>query len=793
VEDANLSVQISAIRRVLSGDGGIEAPVGSGYIATVAGYGYKFIAQTIEDSVPENGRVGELHSGDGPLTTGGHKDRDRPRATELSGGGLSPGNISQPLTSLIGREQETAEVVDLLQQKYVRLLTLTGAAGSGKTRLAIDVGVEAAARFPDGVFFVSLAPLMDPALVERAIAQTLEIAEEGAVPVQDLLKRFLQHKETLLVLDNFEHLLSACGTVLELLSACPGLKVLVTSRTVLKVRGEQEYLVEPLALPDKDYASMAAIEASSAVALFVERARAVRKDFALTAKNASTVAEICSRLDGLPLAIELAAARVKLLAPDALLKRLEHRFEVLTGGARDLPSRQRTIRDTIDWSYGLLDESEKRLLARLSVFAGGFSLEAAEAVCGASEGRSADVLDGISSLADWNLIAEQKGHKIQGQTRFYMLETIREYAQERLLFSGEADEIRSRHAQFFLRLAEEIEPDLLGRDLGRGLDVAQTEAANFRGAMSSLRTAGGFGESLRIASSLRNFWGMRGSVSEGRGWLELGGGVANVRDAARALAAGAVLALKQRGYEEADAMLREALSRFQAVGDELGVASVLAAQGTRLVRMDKPNQALPLLEGAIERFRSGGNLLRSALTLNDLGTAKLRIGDLRQAFACFLGCIKLSRRLDCTYGLMVASGGLGLTFLRGGDHQRAATWMARCLRLCLSISIDRTAYHLVQSVAQLLHSTGEFAVAATLAAASELLMSRAGVLDACESEWRDDQSRLLASARERLSREEFSRALQSGNGLGPRGALLLALGSAEQIAREAPRSKDKLS
>jgi predicted ATPase/class 3 adenylate cyclase/DNA-binding CsgD family transcriptional regulator len=373
-------------------------------------------------------------------------------------------NLPIQLTQLIGREKEVARVLHLLRREDIHLLTLTGPGGTGKTRLGLQVAAELSDAFPDGVHFVNLAPISDPTFVVPTIAQTLAVKEITDQPLLDLLKAFLHEKHLLLLLDNFEQVVSAATYVAELLVTCPKLKVLVTSRAVLQVRGEQEFAVPPLQLPDpKHLPDLVAFSQYEAVALFIQRAQSVKPEFQVTNANAPAVAEICVRLDGLPLAIELAAARVKVLPPPALLARLGQRLTVLTSGARDAPARQQTLRNTIEWSYHLLEADEQRLFRRLSVFVGNCTLEAVEAVCSALDTADAagPVLEGVASLIDKNLL--QQIEQTQGEPRLVMLETIREYGLEALAVSEEMEATRQAHTAYYLVLAEKTEPEPRGQ------------------------------------------------------------------------------------------------------------------------------------------------------------------------------------------------------------------------------------------------------------------------------------------------------------------------------------------
>ncbi|MDP9354838.1 MAG: hypothetical protein M3R02_06070, partial [Chloroflexota bacterium] len=426
-----------------------------------------------------------------------------------------PHNLPLQPTPFLGREREVAQVVARLRDPQIRLLTLTGPGGMGKTRLGLQAAAEVVESFPDGVWFVPLAPVRDPTLLPAAVAEVLGVREEGARPLAEVVASFLHEKRLLLVLDNLEHLLPAgASAVGALLTAAPGLTVLATSRAPLRLRAEREHGVLPLPLPRRQPPPTAdQLNLYEAVRLFVERALAVQPSFAVTNENAPAVAEICHRLDGLPLAIELAAARVRLLPPQALLARLEQRLPLLTGGALDAPARQQTLREAMAWSYDLLTLDEQKLFRRLAVFVGGFDLAAADAVVGSprSGELGLDVLDGVERLARHSLLRQEEGRG--GEPRFAMLATIREYGLEQLAASGEADEARQRHAAFFLTLAENAASAFMRMEHQNWLERFEADHDDLRAALEwalgrEPETA------LALAGALKDFWFVRGHLSE---------------------------------------------------------------------------------------------------------------------------------------------------------------------------------------------------------------------------------------------------------------------------------------
>jgi predicted ATPase/class 3 adenylate cyclase len=557
------------------------------------------------------------------------------------------------LTPLIGREHEVTAVVRLLRREKVRLVTFTGPGGTGKTRLAFQVASELGDVFIGGVFFVSLASISDPMLVMPTIARALGVRDGVGQPVFARLVEVLQREPVLLLLDNFEQIVEAAPQVADLLTACPQLKLLVTSREVLHVRSEHEFAVPPLALPDPAHLpKLAALARTPAVALFLQRAQAARPEFKLTSTNARAVTEICVRLDGLPLAIELAAARMKLLSPQTLLARLDQPLIMLTGGARDVPARQQTLRNTIEWSYQLLNATEQRLFRWLSVFVSGCSLQAAEAVCTGPGDGAGQVLDGVTSLVDKSLLqrVEQTGggSEEQEDQRLLMLETIREYGLETLIASGEGHAARQAHADYFLHLAEEAEPALKGPLLVVWLERLEREHDNLRAALQWALESGSAEVALRLGIALERFWVVRGQRNEGLAFLQraLAGSAevaANIR--AKALLAAARLAFNQSNYEQGEVLAQESLALFRGLGDRRGIALSLNRLGVAAWRRGDFRAARVLLEEDLALFRELGDLDRVAWSLFMHGLLDNKQGEYAGASSRFEESLALFREL----------------------------------------------------------------------------------------------------------------------------------------------------
>jgi predicted ATPase/class 3 adenylate cyclase len=588
-------------------------------------------------------------------------------------------NLPLQPTPLIGREKEVAEVCERLLRPEVRLLTLTGAGGTGKTRLGLQAAAELTEEFEVGVFFVSLAAIRDPRLVVGAVAGTLGVKEEGGQPLLESLEYYLHEKRMLLLVDNFEQVLEAAPMVSEMLSGAPNLKVLVTSRIPLRLYGEHEYSVPPLALPDPERPpSVERLTHYEAVRLFVERAQAAKADFSVTNENAPAVAEICYRLDGLPLAIELAAARIKLLTVQAMLARLGNRLKLLTGGARDLPERQRTLRSTIEWSYGLLEEGEKELFARLSVFAGGRTLEAIEAICDAESELHVDVLDRLASLVDKSLLKQEEG--VGGQPRFVMLETIHEFARQKLRESGEAEEVRRLHAHYFLALAEEAEPEVEGAQQALWVERLEEEHDNMRAALSwSLGQSSDAVLALRMGAALGEFWYLRGYFGEGRRWLEEALAKSSrtpTATRARALQRVSWLAYLQGDLDRAEEASQEGLGLegvelFRTAGGDSTAAELQRVLGMVIGNRGERERQTQLLEESLSLSREVGSLRGMASSIFILGAAWRIRGDLQRATQLLGEALTMYKKTGDQALIASVLTHLGFTFLFQGDLERA--------------------------------------------------------------------------------------------------------------------------
>jgi predicted ATPase/serine/threonine protein kinase len=590
-----------------------------------------------------------------------------------------PTNLPLQRTGFVGREKEVAAVKELLLRQDVRLVTVTGPGGIGKTRLAVQVASGLVERFPGGTHFVALSSLSDPGLIASVIIQTLGIREAGGRSPLEILKENFQESlcaPMLLLLDNFEHLIQAAPTVAELLVIGPNLKILVTSRAALHVYGEREFPVPPLALPDSR--SIPPVEVLSqypAVALFVQRAVAAKPDFELNQGNASAVTEICARLDGLPLAIELAAARVKVLSPFSMRTRLASRLQLLTGGARDLPQRQQTLRAAMDWSYDLLSVAEQKLFRRLSVFVGGCTLEAAEAVCDTKGDLDLDLLDGMASMVDKSLA--QQVEPAKGESRFVMLETIREYALEKLEASGEEALTKRAHAAYCLVLSEEEATEQSGPEGAEWLDRFAFEHDNFRAGLEWLTETGDAEWGLRLGAALFRFWEMREYLAEGRSrlgkLLKLAGAAGPTKARARALFAAGVLAGEQGDYASADTLVSESLDIARQLKDEQGVAVSLNALAVHARDRGDLAVARSLFEDSLVLWRELSDQKAVARSLSNLANIVKLQGDNVRARSLYAECLSIFQELGDRTGVAWSMDYQGDVARDQGDSAAART------------------------------------------------------------------------------------------------------------------------
>jgi len=664
-------------------------------------------------------------------------------------------NLPAERTTFVGRANEVSRVQTLLRDESVRILTLTGPPGIGKTRLAIRASTGLLADFDHGVFFVPLSAISDPLMVIPAICKTLAVKEVASQPLADLLASYMRDRRMLLVLDNFEQVIEAAQALGELTVACPGLKLLVTSRAVLRIYGEHEFPVPVLSLPNRDETPQTECAGQyEAIELFVQRSRAVCPDFTLNEQELPAVVEICRQLDGLPLAIELAAARSKLLPPGALLSRLSDKLGLLVVGMRDLPARQRTLRGAIAWSYDLLDDDERTLFRWFSVFVSAATLQAVEVVCGdlrssmldvrpatnetgkptssrlaasieyaAQSGeakhqnpKSSDLLEVLSSLVDKSLLRQVEQ---TGEPRFWMLSTIREYARERLTESGEERAAKRYHASYYAALAETVEPHLTSGGREPWLARLEAEYSNLRAALAWCQSDEGDADmGLRIAGALGWFWFFRTYLSEGRNWLD--GAFARVRDArqsrtvAKALNAAGRLAISQGDYVIACSLLQESVDTWRNVGDKEGLAYALSDLGIAAVNQGELLMGRTLIEEAVALFRDMRNNWGLAFALDRLADAKTFLSDAEGATALYAESLTLYRELGDKWGITRELRDLGDRLLRLGEYRSAQAMLEEALAIGREIGNTLWIALLARTLGDTLLLQCEFAQAVSL-------------------------------------------------------------------------------
>ncbi len=760
---------------------------------------------------------GELPDGAQLVDLGEHRLKDLQRPEHLHqlllpdlGGDYPPlktldharHNLPVQVTPLVGRDEAVRQVVGLLLRDDVRLVTLTGPGGIGKTRLALQAGAELVDAFADGVYLVALGPIADPDLVPGTIAQTLGLREVGSAAPEENLQAYLAEKDVLLVLDNFEQVVGAGPTVMALLMACPRVKMLATSRTALHLRGEHEFAVPPLDLPARRSgrsrrgevapADLAGLTQHAAVALFIERAQAVKRDFAVTNASVAAIAEICSRLDGLPLSIELAAARVRLLPPPALLSRLSSRLKLLTGGPRDLPQRQQTLRNTIAWSFDLLAPEERTLLRRFAIFAGGCTLEAAETVCaapGGAEPLALDVLDGLDSLAAQSLLRQHESGE-DDNPRFRMLETIREYGLEQLHESGEAHALQQAHIEYFIALAEQAAQWFRTPQERRWLEMLEREHDNFRAALGWAREQADSPNGLRLAGALAYFWFSSGYLSEGREWLEgmltltsVGADEATDEQVpaavlARALYGAGDLAVWQGDHAHGTTRLEQSLVVARAAGDLGQAADANNRLGVAAVWQGDTERAAQRLEESLALARTLGNPVIAAGPLNNLGEVAYLRGDLERAAAYYEEALTSLQQGGDRVGQHIMLGNLGNVARRQGDLAKAEMLYRESLELSQEPGDPRAIAESLEGMAKVVGQAGDAVRAARLLGASAALRDAIGAPQPPTE--RADIESTLQPARAALAADGWAAAFAAGRALSLERAIQEALGTAAE-------------
>ena len=722
---------------------------------------------------------------------------------------LRPNNLSRYYSPIIGRENEIASLIDLLRNHEIRLVTMTGIGGTGKTRLAQAVAEAGLMDFNDGVFFIEMAAVTDPELVASTIAQPLGVKDAGGTPVLDVLKDHLLVKEMLLVLDNFEQVIDAAPQISELLSSTVRLKILITSRSILRVTAETEFAVPPLATPGKTAkVSLEELSGTEAVRLFVERAKVVKTNFQLTAENATVIGEICDRLDGLPLAIELAAARIRILSPSAILGKLENTLGLLTGGPRDLPKRQQTMRGAVDWSYDLLTENEQSLFRRLSVFVGGFRLDGAEAVGGsdAESGGRGDaakkngisdsnskinedlisasprphvagsqiiILDGITSLIDKSFLIQKE--QPDGDFRFRMLGVVRDYARESLDSSGESESIRRKHAEYFVAFGEQAEPFVQAAQSAEWLDRLEEEHDNLRAAMRwSLENDPAM--AVRLAVALRNFWLLHSHLSEGYAWLK-----AALEHSAELpaplrfkLMNGLGLVARWRGdYETARNAYADGLAAGKEAGDNQGIA--LSSRGLGLVAMQQGDvkASRKYFESGLEISRELEDKFGIAISLSFLGDLNRTEGNSAAARPLFEESLKLFRELDNKSAASDTLNNLGAAAFGEGDHQGAAKHFSEALKTAGELGNKITISYSIDGFAAIAAEQGDFEHSARLSGSAETLRESIGYkIEPAERVFRDTYLTKLQAA---MPKDLFAAEYERGRGMALEDAIKEAL------------------
>jgi predicted ATPase/DNA-binding CsgD family transcriptional regulator len=693
-------------------------------------------------------------------------------------------NLPSPLTSFIGRQREIIELRRLLPT--TRLLTLTGPGGSGKTRLAYEVAAGSLLEYPDGVWAVEFAPLSDPQLVVQATCAALGVAEHSGRSLTDALVHHLRGRSTLILFDNCEHLIPACAALAAaLLAGCPALRILATSRETLGVAGELRFPVPSLSLPDPARLPPAEqLMQYEAVRLFVERAAFQQPKFTLTGENAAAVVDVCRRLDGMPLAIELAAARVRVLSVEQIADRLTSRFRLLTGGNSTALPRQQSLQAAMDWSYDLLAAPERALLRRLSVFAGGWTLEAAEAVCAGEGIVAADILDLLTSLSDKSLVLVD--HR-NGEARYRLLETIRQYGREKARASGESVTVQRRHLEWYLHVAEQGQSELRGPGQEAWLDRLEAEHDNLRAALEwSAGQPDGLDAEMRLAGALRWFWFIRGYWSEGRRWLEAvlarSSGSPSVA-VTRALQGAARLARFQGDYDRARTLCEQGLASSRGLADEESRVWFLTSLGAVELHQGDRTRAAALFEEGLARARTLGDKGLTSSALLDLGVVARLEGDLERSEGLFTEGLALSRDVSDKWRMALALHGLGLVAFRRADHRRAAALFAESLALASQLQDRWIADDCLDGLASVACARGHYTEAARMLGAADGLRETLGYRPLTDVE--SDHDRCVTTARVGLGTAGFTATWNEGRTTALEQVIADALATGERVAARA--------